>query len=220
MLNYPLDAGEDESCKSISMRRLVVVYLLLVIGQMNGLAQESGAKIGITYSAFGRTDILYSTLGNADIAYSQDIIQGQSLEGKRSYAFGLTYVRPIYQWLDFESGFDISNHKVNPESMNVTILSIPVSVRVNFLKYLFFNGGALIGIDLTRNSSISDQNGLGFIVGFGAEYNFKSGISIFVNPYSRYHTFVMIPAAKGHKNRLNETGIRIGITYELSRLLK
>jgi hypothetical protein len=102
--------------------------------------------------------------------------------------------------------------------MTTTILSIPISLRVNFLKHLFVNGGALIDVDLSSNSAVSGQNGLGLMAGFGAKYNFNSGLSIFVNPYAKFHALLMIPAEKGYKSRINETGIRIGFTYELSRL--
>ena len=205
------------------MKRLVVFLLFVVIFQSQGVAQESEAKIGISYSAFGKAVVLNS----------QDIIGGPNLDGKRSYAFGLSYEKPIFKWLDIETGLDLSNHKIevtsllNPDfssehvitkTMTTTILSIPVSLRVNFLKHLFVNGGAMIDMDLSGNSAISGQNGLGLMAGFGAKYNFNSGLSIFVNPYAKFHALLMIPAEKGYKSRINETGIRIGITYELSRL--
>jgi hypothetical protein len=89
------------------MKRLVVFLLFVVIFQSQGVAQESEAKIGISYSAFGKAVVLNS----------QDIIGGPNLDGKRSYAFGLSYEKPIFKWLDIETGLDLSNHKIEVTSL-------------------------------------------------------------------------------------------------------
>jgi hypothetical protein len=65
------------------------------------------------------------------------------------------------------------------------------------------------------NGSIIDQQGLGLMAGFGANFNLKSGFSLFVNPYSKFHALINFPAEKGDNYRINESGIRIGVTYTI-----
>lgn len=198
------------------MKRFVLIVLFLAIGQMHGMAQLSRAKFGLTFSAFGK----------ANLFNNHDVLGGGRYDWKSSYAFGLTYSKPIYKWLYFESGIDVSKHKFNYISFigltenvhtieTTTIISIPITLRINFLKYLFVNGGGLYSFTPSSTDSMLDQQGLGLIAGFGANYNFKSGFSVFVNPYQKFHALVNFPAEKGSRYRMNETGVRFGVTYTI-----
>ena len=198
------------------MKRLFFIVVFVLIGQMYGMAQSNRAKFGLSITP----------LANANVLNTQGVLGGASYDWKSSIAFGLTYVQPINNWLDFESGFDVSKHKfivtafTHPDDIysstrNSTILSIPITLRINFLKYFFVNGGGLFSISPSTEDSALDQQGLGLMAGFGANFNLKSGFSIFVNPYSKFHALINFPAEKGDNYRINENGIRIGVTYTI-----
>ena len=72
----------------------------------------------------------------------------------------------------------------------------------------------IVDMDGSLNSPISNQTGIGALLGFAIKYDFDSGISAFVNPYTKIHSLVPFQAGQHHQ-RIWENGIRIGLTYDL-----
>jgi hypothetical protein len=72
----------------------------------------------------------------------------------------------------------------------------------------------IIDTDLSLSSPIDAQVGLGAMLGVGLEYDFKSGISLFVNPYFKVHTLVPF-SFNSCSQRFLESAVRFGITYQL-----
>ncbi|MCP4553418.1 MAG: outer membrane beta-barrel protein [Bacteroidetes bacterium] len=202
------------------MKTIPILISLVFISNLC-LSQESNNdkgsnRIGITYSSFGKNDLM----------------QFQSLEGSASYdsdnffTLGLSYLHPFNEWLDLETGIEYSEHSViinlppniDGESYksDFSIINIPIAVRVNFLKYLFLNGGLVIDIDVSKESEIDSQAGIGGLLGLGVNYDFGCGASVFVNPYIKAHSLISF-SGENYPQRLMETGIRIGVTYNLDR---
>jgi hypothetical protein len=158
----------------------------------------------------------------------------QSIEGAGSYssngslAFGLNYTREISKWLDFETGIDYSIHHIiyeppfigdgydyTPRKETLRIFSVPITLRANFLRFFFINGGATLGFDIAGNNSIDNQTGIGSVLGIGAKYDFRSGLSVYVNPYSK--VYPLLPFTLDKYQRTLENGIRIGIMYNIRK---
>jgi hypothetical protein len=108
------------------------------------------------------------------------------------------------------------NMFVNTQSERVILLNVPITVRANFLKYLFVNIGTIVDIDCSRNIRFNNQTGIGAIAGIGLKYDFDFGLSLFVNPYIKAHSWV--DAAIWQK--ILEKGFRTGITYDINRIIK
>ena len=192
-------------------------------------AQESKTKF--RYGAIG---VYASPLGSNDIFRFKSIEGGGSYKNDGSYAFGVSYMYQLSKYFDIETGIDcsihntISSYSIPPDIIydpfllslsfkeKVQIISIPITVRVNFWSYFFANGGAILSFDISKYNAIQTQTGLGAMLGVGAKYDFNSGLSIFVNPYVKMHT--LVPFSSGnHHQRVWENGIRIGVTYGLEK---
>jgi hypothetical protein len=181
-------------------------------------ANRKLGKIGITFSSLGTN---YVNTGNAvcDCGYNME----------RFYDVGITYIYPINHWLGIETGLTYSRRGVQIDSFhlnpnhnitsttsqsNFALLDIPLTVRVNFLHYLFANGGLLVAIDPNKSDPIGKQTGLGEMVGLGAKYEFKAGLSLFVNPYMKFYSNILHKDQHRHF-KLSEGGFRFGIAFNL-----
>jgi hypothetical protein len=200
----------------------LVIVCLLIISQTSLNAQEElnnlNNKIGLTFSSLGVSDIF----GQSNSANFNTITN--------FYTLGATYIRGLNRWLDVETGVEYSIHNINttvnifPGNMiymrtpktKLHLLNVPATLRVRFLKYFFINGGVLIDIDISNNRYLENQTGIGGIAGFGANYDFDSGLSLFFNPYIKAHSWIDF----GTRQKILEKGFRFGIAYDLRRIIK
>ncbi|SEA52366.1 Outer membrane protein beta-barrel domain-containing protein [Porphyromonadaceae bacterium KH3R12] len=125
---------------------------------------ESKGAIGITYSGF---------LGDNDAFHFKSLDGAGGYYGKGYYSLGITYIHPISKSIDIETGISYSRYKYQfsnaslgpdaPEPYEVknAVIDIPVTVRWNFLKYFFLNGGLLLGIDTGKENHLDSQTGIG-----------------------------------------------------------
>lgn len=199
------------------MQKTVLICLsFLVLASTNLLGQN--LKIGITYSPLGFNEVI--TFQGLDGA--------PSYENDGYFAVGINFLKPINDWLEFETGLEYSKHHVVvhpnlpynmheiyvPREESFALINIPLTLRVNFLKYFFVNGGLLIDIDASKSPDIDKQNGIGSLLGLGLKYDFKSGLSAFANPYAKVHALIPFPAERNHE-KVFEAGFRFGLTYQL-----
>lgn len=176
-------------------------------------------------SSKGTIGLTYGGLGSNDAIYSSDIIGGGDYASNGYYSIGITYLRPVTERIEFETGilfnkysYIFSNASLGPdgpvpyEVLN-TVIDIPVTIRWTFFKYFFLNGGLSLGIDTEKENHLDSQTGIGAIIGVGAKYDIKNTpIGVFVNPYSKIHS--LIPFQKeGYHQRALESGFRFGVVY-------
>jgi hypothetical protein len=198
------------------MRKIRYLLFLFIFSTSLLLAQKS--EIGFTMSV----------LSNNSVYRFRSIEDDADYTAGKSASFGFTYLKPLNNWLDIETGIEyfIGNASIISivptyngltdyyHNGSVSLINIPVGVRANFLKYCFVNGGVLFGIDVSKDSPINSQTGLGVQLGAGLKYDFKTGISLFVNPYIKIHS--LIPGSFNDYNlRLFESAFRFGMTYRL-----
>jgi hypothetical protein len=204
------------NCRSYKL--LVIVCLLAVQTSLNAQKNNPG-RAGITFSSFGANDIF----GKMDTdKYTYD--------GENFYTVGINYIRGLNKWLEVETGLEYVRHNVRivpnvfpsmeiymrTSETQLVLMNVPVTLRANFLKYFFVNGGILIDIDISNSIHFENQTGIGAVVGVGVNYNFDFGMSAFINPYIKAHSWLDV----GTRQKILEKGFRFGINYDLRKILK
>lgn len=201
--------------KKSSLLILCLTYAFVTYAQENN-EQPGKSKIGLTYSGFGESDIARFQLYEGGPGFYPD----------KFYTVGIDYLLRINGTFDFETGIEYSKHKiiVHPESFPNTnesvygaqffLINVPLTIRVNFLKYCFLNGGLNLDIDPTVSSPIDNQTGIGAILGLGLKYDADFGISVFVNPYLKTHSLIPFSSIQDPQ-RVLESGFRFGLLYKL-----
>ncbi|HBG23832.1 MAG TPA: hypothetical protein DDX10_01940, partial [Rikenellaceae bacterium] len=101
---------------------------------------------------------------------------------------------------------------MTPSKKSISMISVPVGVRLNFLKYLFINGALLFDLETSSSSSVNSQTGIGAMGGVAVKYDFHFGGSIFINPYIKTHSLISF-GMDNHKQMLLESGIRVGFSF-------
>jgi len=203
------------------MKFKTIALILFVILSFSLLAQEkSGQKrsIGITFSTIGSNDVSNSA--------REALLGGASYSGKSFYTVGVSYVHPVRSWIDIETGIEYSSHTITVEPMSlpgmenssynkdISLINIPVTAKINFLKYFFVNGGILLDLELENSSPIDSQTGIGTLLGLGAKHNLTNGLGAFVNGYYKIHSLIPLSAENDdYRWMLMEGGLRIGLTY-------
>ncbi|WP_421870044.1 outer membrane beta-barrel protein [Marinoscillum sp.] len=194
------------------MKKLLITSLIVITAHFT-LAQKS---IGISYLGLGSNDAIHLTSLAGAASYS----------GESYYGVQLDYLAPINQVLSFETGIGYRHHELlqhpnvppnmdtAPNDVNASILTIPVGVRVNFLKYLFINPGLILNADLGSSGNVSGQTGVGFNLGVGLQYEFASGLGVYVNPYTAMHSTLSL-SSENYPERITESGLKIGVTFKI-----
>jgi hypothetical protein len=181
--------------------------------------KELSNKLGITFSSLGVNNIF----GKSDAS-------NYSYEGKNFYTLGLTYIRGLNRWLEIETGMEYSRHNIDiapnimpgenmfmrTQETAINLINIPATLKVKFLKYFFVNAGVLIDIDVSNSIYFENQTGFGGIAGVGANYDFDFGLSVFLNPYIKAHSWIDV----GTRQKILEKGFRLGVAYDLRKIIK
>jgi hypothetical protein len=204
------------------MKKTFLSISVLFLISFSLFAQDSGQKnlgsIGFSYSSFGNIQ---------DTRYSSRGYGGDGYVDENFYTIGIDYLRPMNFWLEYEFGLEYSRqkYKVEPEfpllgysehNIYLSLISVPATLRANFLKYFFANGGLLLDFDLNSSSPIRYQSGIGCQLGVAAKYDFKFGASLYFNPFIKYHS--VIPFSSAGYERITEGGFRLGLTYNLNHI--
>jgi hypothetical protein len=193
------------------------VCLVLVFLCLSTLMSAQKGQLGITFSA----------LSDNSVARFRSVEDDSSTDAGKSFTYGISYLKPLNKWLELETGMEYLSCPIETRSIVGTIngvttltrsatlsmLTAPVTVRANFLKYFFVNAGVLLDIDVSSNSIINSQTGLGSLLGLGVKYDFKNGISVFVNPYAKIHSFPL--SFDRDQQHFMESAVRFGIAYKL-----
>ena len=177
-------------------------------------ASLSKPQFGISFLGLGSNDAMHLTSLAGAASYS----------GEGYYGFQLDYIKPLNNVFSLESGVGFRHHELNqhpnvppggdetPNAAFADMLVIPVGVRVNFLKYLFINSGVSIDVNMGHSANISPQNGIGFNLGFGLQYQLNSGLGFYVNPYAAMHSTLNF-SNENYPERTTESGFKVGLTY-------
>lgn len=101
---------------------------------------------------------------------------------------------------------------------NFGIVSVPVTARFDFLRWLFAEAGAVVSFQ-TGTSQADDMSGLGVTAGLGFQYTFRSDYFFRVRAYgSQYALLHFIP--EDNPQTLWNTGVTVGFGYQFIHLGK
>ena len=198
---------------------LFLALLLLIIS--NSYAQDESIQyhqnaIGVTFSSFG----------NNDLGRIKALMGAAGYRGENFYSFGVSYLHSLRYLLDFETGLEYEHHRIttipnvppgwdyHETQHSISLISIPFLFRYTFVKYIFIQGGPFLDFDLSGNNDLDSQTGLGLNLGLGLNYDFKCGVSVFANPYLKFHSIIPFSAER-YQNHLFESAFRFGIAYRL-----
>ncbi|PKP12078.1 MAG: hypothetical protein CVU09_00855 [Bacteroidetes bacterium HGW-Bacteroidetes-4] len=205
------------------MRKSIVILLSFIMINQYATAQVNApkllnGKIGLTFSSFGENQVFRFSEYDGAPGYESDYFR----------TLGISWIYPVNAWLEFETGVEFAEHHItiNPtlppdlentsRPANFSLINVPFSLRANFLKYFFMNGGLILDIDASTSSSIDNQTGIGTLLGFAAKYDFSFGLTAFVNPYFKVHS-IMPFQDSDHHQRVWENGVRLGLTYDFGK---
>ncbi len=193
------------------MKKITFVFTLFLLFTTSTFGQLLDGKVGVSFSVL-----------NFGKQYRSTEIEPKSAILNRGFlAFSVDYFHPFGKTgYELETGVSFSQHSLveypfgnrTPETENYyskPLFYIPLGVRKTFLKYGFINTGLLL--------NLNHKVGVGSYFGIGAKVESPIGFSLYVSPYAKAHSVV---AFGTDKNQFFETGIKIGIVYPLSKLLK
>lgn len=204
------------------MKKIALILLCSIC-----FATCSYALMNETPARKGQIGITFSSFGNNDVIQFQNLIGTASYNGDRFYTLGINYLYPLNKTFDIETGVEYSNHKIiikpnvspgmdyPPYGAKFSLIIIPVTARVNFARYFFVNWGFFLDIDASHPMPVDSQTGLGTNMGLGFKYNFKCGVTDFVNPYLKAHSLISFSTAK-YQQHIMESGFRFGLMVQLN----
>jgi len=213
----------------VKRKSLTILFLLFISFSLYSQEskQKNPGRIGITYWSFLNNQVERNARTRYyDYPYDDG---GDYRYKKRFYSIGLNYIKSLNTWLEYETGLEYSRKAsstriVYPDTYSdlvvskssTKLLSIPLTLRANFLKIYYINSGLFVDFDLGGNNPSRYRPGIGLLYGIAAEFDFKHGFSFFVNPYFKNHSIIQFSSDE-QQLKVNEAGVRFGLTYDLKR---
>jgi len=193
------------------MKKVSLIFLLFSLMSIDGFAQLKNEMI-LSYG-----------YANNDIIMNEDIIGDMGFAGRKTFLLEAGYQRKLNNSFSFESGFAYSKSEIvynyfpsgvlNTKKLEINLMSFPIGVNFNFLKYFYINAGTIIDFELGRPSDqvTYDQSGFGFYGGVGAKYSIRN-FTVKINPFIIEHSSIPFEKEK-YNQRLLEKGVRIGVGF-------
>lgn len=202
--------------KSFGLKRTSIIILFFV--SIPCLSQETWYGEIAAFAGAGKNDVFrFNELDGAP-----------SFSGNGFFTGGLSVRRFFKDWFSIEGGINFSEQyytmhsaptpEVTSSSGHFGMLSLPVKVRFDFLKYMFAEAGVVPGVQ-TGNSNYFDLSGLGLTAGLGAKFRFKSDIIITFRAYETQYALLSF-SNESHPYTLSNTGFTVGVGYRFIRLGK
>lgn len=164
--------------------------------------------------------------GDNDIFRFQELVGAGSVTGTGVWTAGADLRRLLGDHFSIGTGLSYSHQYYytspapgiggtdTPGSFG--LVTLPVMVRADFLKWFFADAGALVAVQ-TGSSRVDDMSGVGATVGAGIQYRFKSDMFIRVRAYvAQYGLLHFSP--EDHPQTLLNGGVTLGVGYRFIRL--
>ncbi len=159
-----------------------VLFFMMFIGTLSFAQKKNQVKVYYGFSDSGYIDKY--ELG--------DIGGGISPKKFIINEIGARYNRKIGKVFSVETGLNYFSSKVpydiyycpsrrlgekeRPDKGNdkTKLLTIPVSLLTEFWNYFYLNTGVLFDFQMNKSKKLDSQSGIGFVVGVGAKYDYKT----------------------------------------------
>ncbi len=149
--------------------------------------------------------------------------EGYSNDGM--YSIGIHYQRNLSETIALKTGLEYRKNSImiaagyNPDAPDVNdswdtdILTLPVLINYQPLKYIFIEGGPLVDLqfNIWNNQPTDTQSGVGVRFGIGGIYKYKN-IVFTLSPFMNYHAIIQFEP--NEKERLVEMGVKLGVGYQ------
>jgi len=214
----------------MNLKLLTILFLVFISFSLYSQEQKQKrpGRIGISYSLIGDDQERGNRMRYYDSMSSDE---GEYRNIERLYSIGFNYIKPLSSWLEYEIGLEYSRKAsttkiVYPDTYSdlvfsknrTNLLSVPLTLRGNFLKSFYINSGVFADFDLGgyNTSWHRYRPGIGLLFGAGAEVDIKHGFSFFMNPYYKSHSIIAF-SSNDQGLKVDEAGIRVGLNFELKR---
>jgi len=197
------------------MKSLIIILLMLpqaLFSQENS-ADNHIVKLGLTFSASPVIQTLQ--LLNTE--------EDPEISGYDFFSAGIIGLISLEKYIAIETGIQISRGRfeINPwgahsqnSSEYLSLVTVPLEMRSTFFRYFFVTGGLQFDFDFSEPGELHNQSGVGISLGSGLNYDFKNGLSIFLNPQIKVHSMISYTKVLS-ADKIIETAIRLGLLYRL-----
>ncbi len=150
----------------------------------------------------------------------QALAGGASYDLKTGYLIGIDYSGKLNNKLSFQSGLNYYSNTVvvtpninpdidqTPKELSLNLIYIPLSLKFDRSKYFFVNAGFIADIDISKNKTISNQSGLGVMLGVGSEISISNNFAIQISPYANLHGLLLLKG-DNYPERVLDAGIKL-----------
>ncbi|SFB59545.1 outer membrane beta-barrel protein [Algoriphagus aquimarinus] len=171
---------------------------------VKGYFGASGAMANWNEDLDGASSVDIENLMEVGVLFSKSISEKFSLTGGVNYSFAKVKINSCP--LCNETGLPY------PYNQDFKMLSIPIYAEYALGKIFYAAAGPVLDFQLSEGNNLSNQSGVGFLLGLGAKVKTeKLTFSVFPN-YKRHNT---IPFEKegNYKQVLQELGVQLGVGY-------
>lgn len=155
----------------------------------------------------------YTSFFNSGSRFSFGAIGGGSLTTDKTFLIGVEYTRSLNNLFRMGGGIKYSYHNIttdnisttgmsNPRHGHIQFVTMPLYLRADVWKYIFFTFGTLLDIN-AESDLVTTGPGLGITGGTGFTYDFKNRTTVFVHPFYEYHA----------SQSYTMFGLRTGVAY-------
>jgi len=199
----------------LPMKTILIIFLLLpsILFSQDNVSNNPKVKLGLTFSASPSIQIF--TLFDSE--------DDPTISGYDFFSAGAMGLFSLNKFVAVETGFLYSRGRfeivpwgAHPQvfSEHLSLVSIPVELRSTFFRYFFATGGIQFDFDFSEPGELQNQSGLGILLGTGFNYDFKNGLSLFLEPKVKIHSMISYTRVFAN-DRIIETSIRLGLLYSL-----
>ncbi len=193
------------------MKRLLTISIILF--SFFAKAQDRKKSISLNYG-----------IGNGSLFTFTKMDGGGSYDGKSLTNIGFNYNYSLKKknWY-LETGLNYLVYKYTLTAdyppgfqrlwdYTKNLISVPVKLRYEAGKYIFFNGNLYLDIDVSKRYS-RELSGIGAGVGMGGQYYFNNKVGIYINPQLDLRN---IASLSGSPYKLLGTSVAFGLSYRLT----
>lgn len=168
----------------------------------------------------------YFGISGAKANWNEDLDGASSVDMKNYKAVGMLVSKGIGDKFSITSGvsYAMANVEFSPNTppgflslyvhnSKSRMLSIPVFAEYSLGKVFYAAAGPIIDFQLSEGNTITDQSGLGYLVGLGAKLN-ANKVSFSIFPSYKRHAVVPFEKEGNYKFVLQELDIQLGVGYQ------